>query len=112
MTIWLYKVVDWAFVELYDHIPLGSNTTPHIPQSHNPSKYNMHLSSQEGAQVTEFGEFAKGEWHCKWGKATRLTDGKCNGIKVSCRWNYKDRKRFDLQGNEVLADPERLSFDR
>lgn len=51
-------------------------------------------------------ELKKNEWYFKPVKSTGLARGVCNEAKMSCHWNDKDRRRYDLQGNEFIARPE------
>lgn len=53
-----------------------------------------------------FGVLTAGEWYYKVGKATGLTAGICNGTRVSCHWNNRDRQRFDFLGNKVIVSLE------
>lgn len=104
-AMWHNKVVDWAFVKMHDNVTHRPFTFPHIPLSHNPSRFKLGLNYNEGAPLVNFGDLKANEWYCKVGKSTGLTNGICNGVQVSCNWNAVDSVRYDMSGNEVIVNP-------
>ena len=80
---------------------LLTNAMPNIPQFLNPYKFGLRLNYREGAPLNGLDELKENEWYCKPGKLTGIASGVCNGVKMSCHWNDKDRQRYDLQGQWV-----------
>ncbi|ODM15121.1 hypothetical protein SI65_09360 [Aspergillus cristatus] len=104
-TMWNNRVVDWAFVQMFDNVTHQPFTFPKIPSSQNPSKFKLGLNYNEGAPLAGFGDLKANEWYCKVGKSTGLIDDICKGVQVSCRWNAVDSVRYAMSGKEVIVDP-------